>query len=70
MNRIQILKILEYTWLAVGVVTLIMAAYSLHTGDQNEAIMFLLFTLVAGFLFMLRRQQRRSAEKLENRKEN
>lgn len=66
MNRILILKILEYVWLSVGIVTLLMAAYSFNNGDKNEALMFALFTLVAGILFMLRRQQRKWAEKNKN----
>ncbi len=63
MNRILVLKILEYTWLVVGIACMLMAAYSLNCGDKQQALLFLLFTLVGGFLFMLRRQQRKWAEK-------
>ena len=63
MNRVLILKILEYTWLVVGIVCMFMSAYSYNRGDIHETLMFLLFTVVGGCLFMFRRQQRKVAEK-------
>lgn len=66
MNRITILKILEYTWLSVGIISMLVAAYTLNAGDKQQAMLFLVFTLVSGILFMLRRQQRKWAEKSEN----
>ena len=51
-------KILEIVWLVMGCVGVLMTAYSLFEGDKSGAIYFLVFTLVSGLMFYVRKKQR------------
>jgi len=63
----KIFKILEITWLVMGFVGILMSAYSIITGDKNAIIYFLMFTVVCGVMYALRRRQR---VKFENTQKN
>lgn len=51
-------KILEIAWLAIGMGGVLLCAYSIITKDFQGAKYFLLFTIVSGILYSIRRRQR------------
>lgn len=60
---IRILKILEITWLVVALSALVLGFYKLYIGDHRNAVIFYIFTLIAGLFWFLRRKRRQSLEK-------
>jgi F0F1-type ATP synthase assembly protein I len=60
------LRILEISWLVLGMVGLILCGYNLVNEGPVAAIWPLLFTLVAGVFYTIRRKQRKAFEKQEN----
>lgn len=51
-------KILELAWLAMGCVGVLMCIYSLIIKNQEGAIYFLVFFVVCGIMYSVRRKQR------------
>jgi hypothetical protein len=66
MNNTKILRILEYTWLVIGIVGIIVGTYKISKDGWAEGVYFLAFTLVAGIMYTLRRRQRKSFERDQN----
>ncbi|MFY9310043.1 MAG: hypothetical protein WAQ28_13435 [Bacteroidia bacterium] len=59
-------RILEVVWLVMGIIGLFMFVYSMVVGDRTGAIYFLVFFIVCGLMFSVRRKQRRNfAKKME-----
>lgn len=51
-------KILEIIWLVMGIVGLIMFVYAMVMGDRTGAIYFIVFFIVCGLMYSVRRKQR------------
>ncbi len=60
------LRILEISWLVLGLVGFSLCIYKLITEGPVEAIWPLLFTVIAGVFYMVRRKQRIAFEKHQN----
>ena len=58
----KIFRILEIFWMAMGGVGIILASYFLIVGDSQNAVFFLIFTLVSGIIYMIRKRQRKKFE--------
>ncbi len=56
-------KVMETFWLLVALVTLGLAAYMIHHDGWDNAYLYLLFPLIAGAMFGLRRTMRKRMEK-------
>ena len=67
MNKMIIF--LEKMWLIVAIVCLIMAAYKSVVIGYEDGLYFLLFSLLAAALFLLRRRMRIRMQKFENKEE-
>jgi hypothetical protein len=52
------LKILEYAWLAIGLIGICMGAYKTYTDGISESYLFFIIALVAGVFYSIRRKQR------------
>jgi hypothetical protein len=63
MNSTKIIRILEFTWLIIGIVGIIAGVYKISKDGWAEGIYFLAFTLVAGIMYTLRRRQRKGFER-------
>jgi hypothetical protein len=63
-------KILEMVWLFMGCVGVFMCIYSLAVGDQRGAIYFLVFFIVCGVMYSVRRKQRIRFNQKSNPEEN
>ena len=51
-------KILEIIWLALGVIGVLMTGYTIITKDNGRVGYFIIFTLLAGIMYSVRRRQR------------
>lgn len=51
-------KILEIIWLVMGFIGLAMFIYAMIMGDRTGAIYFLVFFIVCGLMYSVRRKQR------------
>jgi hypothetical protein len=60
MNRI--FRILEIVWLVVGCFGIIATAYFVIIQDMRSAVFFLIFTLVSGIIYSIRKRQRKIYE--------
>lgn len=60
-------KILEISWLAIGVIGMALAAYKYTTEGFDDALWFLILTFVAGIMYSIRRRQRINMEKHNNK---
>ncbi|MBA3706440.1 MAG: hypothetical protein H0W84_11255 [Bacteroidetes bacterium] len=54
----KIFKILEIIWLIMGCIGIIMCGYFIVMKDNQTAIYFLIFTLVCGIKYAIRKRQR------------
>jgi hypothetical protein len=59
----KIFKVLEIVWLALACIGLIMCIYTLINKDNSGALYFLVFTIVSGLMYALRKHQRKKMEK-------
>ena len=68
----KILRILELSWLAIAVISMLIGAYVYNTQGFGEAKWFFIFTLVAGIMYSVRRKQRiaYSGKDQEQKKDN
>ena len=62
MNKTKALKILEIIWLAIGGIGVFMCAYSIIVKDNRSALYFLVFTVVSGIMYSVRKRQRQKHE--------
>jgi uncharacterized membrane protein YfcA len=67
MNRT--FRILEIIWLMMGFVGIFMCIYSLIIKDNRGAIYFLVFFLVCGVMYYVRRRQRIKFDEAQKQKE-
>ena len=54
----KLFKILEITWLVIGIIGILMTGYFIIVQDKEGAIYFIIFTLVAGIMYSVRKRQR------------
>lgn len=54
----KMFKILEIIWLVMACVGVFMCAYSITVKDNRGAIYFLVFFIVCGVMYMVRKRQR------------
>jgi len=57
------LRILEISWLVLGLIGLLLCGYNLVTEGPVSAIWPLLFTVIASIFYFIRRKQRIAFEK-------
>lgn len=62
-------KVLEIAWLFIGCAGVFMCAYNLIVNDNGTAIYFLVFTVVSGIMYAVRRRQRIKFEETQKTKE-
>ena len=65
----KMFKVLETAWLVIGCIGIIMCVYYAAVKDMDAAIYFLIFTLVSGLMYALRRRQRVKFEKMQQNKD-
>ncbi len=51
-------KILEIIWLVMACIGAVMCAYAIATHDRQGSVYFLVFTLVCGIMYAVRKRQR------------
>lgn len=51
-------KILEIIWLFLGCMGVLLCGYFIMTGDKQGAIYFIIFTLMCGLMYSVRKRQR------------
>ena len=56
-------KILEIIWLVLGCIGVLMCGYFIIVGDKQGAIYFIIFTLMSGLMYSVRKRQRIKFEK-------
>jgi len=54
----KIFRVLEIIWLVLGCIGIFMCAYAFITKDNQGAVYFLVFTVVSGVMYAVRRRQR------------
>lgn len=64
----KIYRILEVIWLALACIGLLMCVYNIISKDNQGAIYFLVFTLVSGLMYALRKRQRIKYEQAQEKK--
>ncbi len=64
------LKILEIVWLVIGCAGVVMCGYSIIIKDNRSALYFLVFTVVCGIMYSLRKRQRQRYETAQKEKEH
>ena len=55
----KMFRILEIVWLIIGIVGICTTIYSIINHNLNEAIYFLIFTFIAGIMYIIRRRNRK-----------
>ncbi|HSH64377.1 MAG TPA: hypothetical protein VLB84_00945 [Bacteroidia bacterium] len=51
-------KILEIIWLILGIIGIVMCGYFILIKDNHGAIYFIIFTVVCGIMYSVRKRQR------------
>ena len=64
----KMFRILEIAWLSIGIIGVLLCAYSIINKDIQSAKYFLIFTLVCGILYAIRRRQRMKYEEALQKK--
>ncbi|HRG38678.1 MAG TPA: hypothetical protein PK289_09115 [Bacteroidia bacterium] len=54
----KMFKVLEMIWLIIGIVGILMTGYFIIIKDKEGAVFFIIFTLVAGIMYSVRKRQR------------
>lgn len=62
------LKIMETVWLVIGCIGVLICAYSIIIKDNNSALYFLVFTVVCGIMYSMRKRQRQKMEAAQKEK--
>ncbi len=60
-------KILEIIWLVLGFVGICMSGYFIVMKDNQGAIYFIIFTVVSGLMYAVRRRQRMKYAENQNK---
>ncbi len=60
-------KVLEILWLIIGCAGVFLCAYAIITKDMKGAVYFLVFTLVSGVMYAVRKRQRLKFESAQNK---
>lgn len=64
----KVIRFLELMWIVIAVFCIIIGTFKLITVGFMDALFFYVFCILAVFLFLLRRRQRRNIEKHESEK--
>lgn len=64
-NAHKLLRISEMVWLAILVVGVVSFIYAMGAKTGEQAIMFIIVTVVAGVMYSIRRYQRKKFEERE-----
>lgn len=54
----KMFKILEIIWLALGVIGIGLSGYFIIMKDNQSAIYFIIFTVICGLMYSVRKRQR------------
>lgn len=54
----KMFKVLEMIWLIIGIIGVLMIGYFIIVKDKEGAVFFIIFTLVAGIMYSVRKRQR------------
>ena len=54
----KMFKVLEIVWLVIGVIGILMTGYFIVVKDNEGAVFFIIFTLIAGIMYSVRKRQR------------
>lgn len=54
----KMFKILEIIWLALGVIGILLSGYFIIMKDNQSAIYFIIFTVICGIMYSVRKRQR------------
>ncbi len=54
----KMFKVLEMIWLIIGIIGILMTGYFIIIKDKDGAVFFIIFTLVAGIMYSVRKRQR------------
>lgn len=65
----KIFQILEIVWLVMAFIGVSMTAYMIVMKDNEGAIFFLIFTLVAGVIYSIRKRQRKKFDAAQKQNE-
>lgn len=63
----KMFRILEIFWMIMAGVGVVLSAYFIIIGDNQNAIFFLIFTLVSGIIYMIRKRQRKNFERVQQK---
>ena len=63
MDQRKIFKALEYLWLVMAVLAVLMAVYFMIIKDSDSALYFFFVFLIGAVMYLIRRYQRRNQEK-------
>ena len=63
-------KILETAWLIIGIIGILLCSYSIITKDYQGAKYFLIFTIVSGIIYSIRKRQRKKHEEANQKNKN
>ena len=62
-------KILEIIWLVMGCMGVVMCIYNIITHDNQGAVYFLVFVLVSGIMYSVRKRQRKKFEAAQQKEQ-
>lgn len=54
----KMFKILEIIWLVLGVIGILLTGYFIIMKDNHSAIYFIIFTVICGVMYSIRKRQR------------
>jgi hypothetical protein len=54
----KMFKILEIIWLSLGIIGILLSGYFIIKRDQQSAIYFIIFTVICGVMYSVRKRQR------------
>ena len=57
------IRILEISWLVLGIVALVLGAYKVYSDGFSEAMFYGVVMLVSGAMYIIRRKQRLKLDK-------
>ena len=66
MYNVKMLKILEVIWLVIAIIGIAAFIFTMISGNQEQAMYFIVFTLISGVMYAIRRRQRKYAEKVNS----
>lgn len=54
----KMFRVLEIVWLVIGAIGILMTGYFIIAKDNEGAVFFIIFTLIAGIMYSVRKRQR------------